>query len=173
MIFGGVDYIVFEDINIFLPGKQKSSLLIKCPKTGSFSGLFKIVYLTIIITFVRTKTKRTDMRKLLAAAAILLFCSTVIAQNAKPKTKLGFKAGLNVSGFRTAVDYPDVKTKVIPGIVLGAYVHIPLSSRFSLQPEFLYSQLGARSQSISQWGGYYTFRYNYFSIPLLVKYNVS
>ena len=114
------------------------------------------------------------MRNLLAAVvAICVCCSTMFAQSIKAKTKFGFKAGLNVSGFRSAVDYPDVKTQVIPGVVVGVFVRVPLSSRFSLQPEFLYSQLGARSKSITQWGGNYTFRYNYFSIPVLFKYHIT
>ena len=114
------------------------------------------------------------MRKLLVAVAAVLVCSsTVFAQSTKAKTKFGFKAGVNLSDFRTAVNYSDVKTKMLAGVVLGTYVNIPLSSRFSLQPEFCYSQLGAKSQSITQWGGYYTFRYNYFAIPLLVKFNVT
>jgi len=114
------------------------------------------------------------MRKLLAAVVAVCLCSsTIFSQSTKAKTKFGFKAGINLSSFRTAVNYPNIKQNIIPGLVLGTYVHIPLSSRFSLQPEFLYSQLGSRSNSISQWGGNYTFRYNYFSIPLLVKYNIT
>ena len=113
------------------------------------------------------------MRKLLVAVAAVLCSSIVFAQTTKAKTKMGFKAGVNLSDFRTAVDYSDVKTKMLAGAVLGVYVNIPLSSRFSLQPEFLYSQLGAKSQSITQWGGYYTFRYNYFAIPLLFKFHVT
>jgi hypothetical protein len=109
------------------------------------------------------------MRKLSAAAvAVLLCCSTAIGQNLKEKTEFGFKAGVNISSFRTAVDYSDFKPGIKLGQVFGAFVHIPLSSRFSLQPEFLYSQLGAKAES-TLWGAV-TFRYNYFSIPLLVKY---
>lgn len=109
------------------------------------------------------------MRKLSAAAvAVLLCCSTAFAQNLKEKTEFGFKAGVNVSSFRTAVDYSDFGPSLKLGQVFGGFVHIPLSARFSIQPEFLYSQLGAKAQS-TLWGEV-TFRYNYFSIPLLVKY---
>ncbi len=112
------------------------------------------------------------MRKIpVVIVAIALCCSVVNAQSTKEKTKFGFKAGGNLSGFRNAVDYPEIGAKAKCGYVLGAFVNIPLSSRFSFQPEFLYSQLGAKSNSI-MWG-YVTFRYNYFSMPLLVKYKVS
>ena len=113
------------------------------------------------------------MRKVLAVALAVFFCTSLFAQSTKPKPKIGFMAGLNLSDFRSAVDYPDVKTEMLPGLVAGIFVNIPLPSHFSIQPEFLYSQMGARSKSISQWGGNYNFRYNYFAIPILVRYDIS
>ena len=112
------------------------------------------------------------MRKLLAAVIAVLLCSSaVFAQHKKEKASFGFKAGVNISTFRTAVDYPDFEAKPKIGQVYGAFVEIPLSSRFILQPEFLYSQMGAKGNS-SLWGTV-TFRYNYFSIPVLVKYKIG
>jgi hypothetical protein len=112
------------------------------------------------------------MRKLPAVVVAVLFCcSSIFAQPIKEKTKFGFKAGGNLSGFRPGAKYPEIGLDLKTGVVLGAFVHIPISKRFSLQPEFLYSQLGSKSNSI-RWG-YVTFRYNYFSIPLLVKYKVT
>ncbi|MEI9807845.1 MAG: porin family protein [Bacteroidota bacterium] len=110
------------------------------------------------------------MRKLLAAmVAAMLCCSFVFAQ--KTKATLGFKAGVNVSSFRTAVDYSYFDKNLKLGQVFGAFVQIPVcSSRFTIQPEFLYSQLGAKGTSTPY--GEATFRYNYFSIPVLVKYKV-
>jgi hypothetical protein len=129
-------------------------------------------YLLIIITFVYTKTKRTDMRKsLVAIAALMLCCSAVFAQHMKGKPSFGFKAGVNVSTFRTAVDYSDFGPSPKMGQVFGAFVQIPISSRFFLQPEFLYSQMGSMAKS-TLWGDV-TFRYNYFSIPVLLKYKVG
>src|SRR5437868_7803410 len=112
------------------------------------------------------------MRKLLAAlVAVLICCSAVIAQQKKEKASFGFKAGVNLSDFRTAVDYPDFESTFKVGQVYGCFVEIPLSSRFILAPEFLYSQLGSKGNS-SAWGSV-TFRYNYFSIPVLVKYKIG
>jgi hypothetical protein len=110
------------------------------------------------------------MRKLLAAfIAVTLCCSTVFAQKIKQKCSLGFKAGANISSFRTAVDYSDFGPSPKLGQVFGAFVQIPLSSGFFIQPEFLYSQMGSKAES-SEWGEV-TFRYNYFSVPIMVKYN--
>ena len=113
------------------------------------------------------------MRKVLAAAIAVFSCAILFAQSTKPKAKMGFMAGLNISDFRGAVNYPDVTTEVLPGLVAGVFVNIPLPSHFSIQPEFLYSQMGARSKSISEWGGNYNFRYNYFAIPVLVRYDIT
>lgn len=112
------------------------------------------------------------MRKLLAALVAVLLCSSAIfAQKTKTKATLGFKAGVNISTFRPAVDYSDFDPNFKLGQVFGAFVQIPVcSSRFTIQPEFLYSQMGAKSNS-TLWGDA-TFRYNYFSMPLLVKYKV-
>ena len=112
------------------------------------------------------------MRKLLAAVvAVLLCCSALFAQQKKEKASFGFKAGVNLSDFRTAVDYPDFEASFKIGQVYGCFVEIPLSSRFIFQPEFLYSQLGSKANSTA-WGTV-TFRYNYFSIPVLFKYKIG
>ena len=109
------------------------------------------------------------MRKLLAAVvASLLFGSAALAQTGKGYSHFGFKAGMNISHFRTAVNYTNFEPKLKVGMVLGGFVEIPISSKVMLQPEFLYSQMGSKGSS-TQYGAV-TFRYNYFSMPLEVKY---
>jgi hypothetical protein len=111
------------------------------------------------------------MRKLLAAViAILLFCPAMFAQKTpKGNSHFGFKAGMNVSRFRTAVHYTNFESKLKVGMVLGGFVEIPVgSSHFLIQPEFLYSQMGSRGSSTTD--GSVIYRYNYFSIPLELKY---
>lgn len=111
------------------------------------------------------------MRKVSAVVAALLLCTSVVfAQKMKKKAEFGFKAGVNISSFRTAVDYSDFGPDVKLGQVFGGFVQIPVTSRFFIQPEFLYSQLGSKAGS-TIWGEV-TFRYNYFSMPVLLKYNL-
>jgi hypothetical protein len=111
------------------------------------------------------------MRKLFAACvAILLCCSATFAQSMKSKPYFGVKAGLNLSTFRGAVDYANYDAKIKVGGVVGGFVGIPLSSKFALQPEFLYSQMGARAFD-DNWGKK-TLYYNFFSIPVLVKFKM-
>ena len=111
------------------------------------------------------------MRKILTAVAVCLLCySATFAQKMKGKTFLGFTAGCNLSTFRTAVDYTDFDQRIRAGFSLGAFVEIPVSSRFKIQPEFLYSQMGANAKVV---GDEYRFKYNYFSVPLIVKYKIA
>ena len=112
------------------------------------------------------------MRTLLAVlVAVSLCCSATSAQSVKGKSVFGLKTGINLSTFRTSVDYAYVDPSLKVGLVFGSFIEIPLSSRFLLQPEFLYSQMG--SNAVYSVFGDETFRYNYFSIPLLIKFKVA
>ena len=45
------------------------------------------------------------MRKIIAVLVAALLCFTSFAQEGKARTAFGFKAGVNLSTFRPAVDY--------------------------------------------------------------------
>lgn len=108
------------------------------------------------------------MRKIVAAAVAVLLCFTSIAQSTKQKAGFGFKAGINVSTFRTAVKYETFDPGLKAGFALGAFVDVPVYRKFSFQPEFIYSQMGATA--FDDFFGEKTYRLNYFSMPLLVKF---
>jgi opacity protein-like surface antigen len=108
------------------------------------------------------------MRKIVAAAVAVLLCFTSFAQTAKQKAAFGFKAGVNVSTFRTAVEYETFDPGLKAGFAIGAFVDVPVSRKFAVQPEFIYSQMGAKA--FDNAFGDKTFRLNYFSIPVLVKF---
>ncbi len=81
----------------------------------------------------------------------------------------GLKTGANFSTLRLDEGNDNVDNNWKTGFVLGAFVKIPASAKVDIQPEFLYSSMG---------GGVTTgvppqqnYRLNYFSIPVLVKYN--
>lgn len=98
---------------------------------------------------------------------MLLSCTTIFAQYEKGKVAAGFKAGANLSTFRTPVSYTDFDptwTKL--GFAGGLFVEIPLLKAVSLQPEFLYSALGSDVYTAQ---GNERHRFNYFSVPLLAK----
>ena len=117
------------------------------------------------------------MRKIFTILTVSFFVSLgLMAQPKKMHIKLGYglKTGLNFTHFRLndLRDQPDehLNTKWRTGFVLGGFVTVPVYKKISIQPEFLYSSMG---------GDYWTqlqehvrARYNYFSIPVTLKYNL-
>ena len=93
--------------------------------------------------------------------------------------RYGFKGGLNVSNTSTGVgsgpSYKDPKAKM--GFAAGAFVNIPLSDRFSLQPELLYSKEGSKqdglppSASSSNYTQLFEMNLNYIILPVMVQLN--
>ncbi|AZA54889.1 porin family protein [Chryseobacterium sp. G0201] len=119
------------------------------------------------------------MKKLILGLAITV--STVaFAQKTASKSPVtfGVKAGMNVSSISTTSEV-DIKSKI--GFNAGAFANIPLSSKFSIQPEILYSGLGAKSKNSNEYTidnsttkikETYTTSLNYLSVPVMVQYNL-
>jgi hypothetical protein len=98
------------------------------------------------------------MKKLgLMGAFLLLSVVGAFAQ-----TSIGFKGGINSATI--GGNAKNVKPKV--GVHVGAFVSAPISSRFALQPEVLYSQQGYLS-------GDKTYNYQYLNIPLIFKGTIT
>jgi hypothetical protein len=118
------------------------------------------------------------MRKIVILLTAALFVSLgLFAQKKKMHVKAdwGMKIGINGSHFYLHdlqdENAPNIHTRWKTGFVLGAFVNLPIYKKVSIQPEFLYSGMG---------GYYYNAnndlikaRYNYFSIPVEVKYKLS
>lgn len=75
--------------------------------------------------------------------------------------RFGLKAGLNVS---TISNY-DVNSKA--GFYAGAFATIPVAQDFSVQPEVLYSGLGAKSKNNSS----DKLNLDYITVPIMFQYN--
>jgi outer membrane protein OmpA-like peptidoglycan-associated protein len=104
-------------------------------------------------------------------SSLILLCATSVGF-AQTKPIFGIKAGANYSTFSlkgtsNLLSNPEGKG----GFLAGIFVNIPVASKFSIQPEAFYSQMGAYiNNSVGQQP---TFRLNYFSVPLLAKINVT
>lgn len=123
------------------------------------------------------------MRKIFTIFFITLFISSsLLAQKKKFHVSLdyGAKTGINFShlllrDLSDNVDH-DFNSKWREGFVLGMYVKVPVYKKFSIQPEFLYSSMGGDYFTpYTGPGGYQHVRdrYNYFSIPLMAKYELT
>ncbi|RKS98153.1 porin family protein [Chryseobacterium defluvii] len=102
--------------------------------------------------------------------------TTPVSNNGKDPVKFGIKAGGNAASFSEQV--LSTKNQKI-GFHAGVLVNIPLSQKFSLQPEVLYNELGARSvNSFSEvttgsttvkTQDEYTSSLHYISVPLMLQ----
>lgn len=81
------------------------------------------------------------------------------------ESKFGAKTGLSSAKFYDGERTPDLKT----GFYIGAFYNHSLSEKFSVQPEIIFSQQGAKE---SGKGIDMELRANVMNIPLLAKYNI-
>lgn len=87
--------------------------------------------------------------------------------------QFGLKAGLNVSDINNGASGTDMKAKT--GLYVGVTATIPVSEEFSLQPELIYNQLGAKT-NLYDFGGIIgnvstTTKLDYISLPVMLQYN--
>jgi len=116
------------------------------------------------------------MRKfvLLLTTVFFIISFPVLSQTTdKQKVSIGIKTGANVSRLKLNGKIPGViNSDFRTGFVAGAFVNLPAGkSPFSIQPEFLYSSMGGDLRN--EYNEKQNFRFNYFSIPVLIKYQFS
>jgi outer membrane protein OmpA-like peptidoglycan-associated protein len=118
------------------------------------------------------------MRKfVLLLTTVLFICisSTTTGQATKEKQKLslGIKSGVNISKLKLNGKIPGViNSDYRTGLVAGAFMNFHVGkSPFSIQPEFLYSSMGGDLRD--EYSEKQNLRFNYFSLPVLIKYHFS
>ena len=82
----------------------------------------------------------TKLKKLAVLFTVVLGMSQIANAQGPDGTRFGIKGGLNLSNLYTE-DVDD--QNVLLGFNLGVFVELPITSRISLQPEFLYTTKGA------------------------------
>ncbi len=135
---------------------------------------------------VKVKFKLIIVKKLFVGLA---FAGSLFI-NAQEKTKssspitFGVKAGFNATTISRNDDndgYYDNDQKMKAGFNAGVFVHIPVAEKFSVQPELLFSQLGAKSETKYRYteenqmvaiNGTDKLNLNYLVLPVMVQYNI-
>ncbi|WP_343638552.1 porin family protein [Chryseobacterium sp.] len=125
------------------------------------------------------------MKKLFAVIVIAgcLFANAQEKHQSKSSpVTFGVKAGFNGSTLTRGDGYEyDNNEKIKAGFHAGVFANIPVSEKFSIQPELLFSQLGSKSDYNyrTSSGNYrktqhYDYRttLNYLSLPVMVQYNI-
>src|SRR5678816_469579 len=122
------------------------------------------------------------MRKFFTILSVCMIVSlSLLAQHKKMnkiRLGLGAKTGINLTHFNIENlkddPYPGYSSKYRTGFVLGGFIIIPVYHKLSIQPEFLYSSMGGdywTNPTSTSGREHIRARYNYFSIPVLAKYN--
>lgn len=113
------------------------------------------------------------MKNTFTLLAILILSSIQsFSQNVTNAPYLGLKAAANFSmnSFSDpSLSGYDVKYKT--GFAGGLYYNIPVSNRFSIQPELFYSQMGSKLESTVDGLDNITMQIDYVTIPVLFKYS--
>ena len=109
--------------------------------------------------------KRIFLGLALAAGSFAFAQSTSTADSKSTKSssaiRFGLKAGMNVSNVSTM----DMNSKV--GFYGGVFANIPVVKDFSVQPEVLYSGVGAKAKGDND----AKLNLEYISVPVMFQYN--
>ena len=110
------------------------------------------------------------MRAQTLIIALVLFIVSSSEINAEGFILKGVKFGFNSSKF-TGKDIPGKGIASIPGLTLGYFVNYEVSSKFSLQPELLFTTKGSRINTV---GDIYLHNiFTYIEIPVLAKWTFT
>ncbi len=102
------------------------------------------------------------MKKWIVLTVLFALVSVpVSAQN----LSFGAKAGLNLANLKPDLDDASTRTS----FHLGAVAEIGISDKFSVQPELLYSEQGAKDESDDD----EVVRTNYLTLPIMAKYYLT
>ena len=114
------------------------------------------------------KVKFKIMKKVFLGLGIVLGTMAFAQSTAGPR--FGIKAGGNLSDLANS----DAKSKI--GFYAGAFMNAPISAEFSIQPEVVYSQQGAKFGN-SSFEGITTqdpkLNLGYINVPVMVQYNAT
>lgn len=125
------------------------------------------------------------MKKLILGIA---FAGSFVV-NAQEKTEqkstapitFGVKGGMNISSLTDGNEdaYFNYERKAKIGFNAGVFANIPVSDKFSIQPEVMYNGLGSKIESTiffdipsARMNGKETLSLSYLSIPLMFQYNI-
>jgi len=111
------------------------------------------------------------MKKIILSAAML--AAVCFSATAQEDIKFGVKAGVNIATFGGDIEDLDSRT----GFHAGVVAEFKLSETFSIQPELMYSQMGAKldyvdSDGITEYNVESTSKFDYISLPILAKYYI-
>ena len=113
------------------------------------------------------------MKKLFLSAAVVMSSLTFAQQ-------FGIKAGMNVSSISNDSSLSDQQSKI--GFNAGVFMNAPLAENFSIQPELIYTQYGAKgtyNADVVTTNGVQNQKFSsathldYIALPVMFQYNAT
>jgi hypothetical protein len=98
----------------------------------------------------------------------LIILVTLVSTSAFAQPPIGVRAGVNFSNqqIKTNGDLETLETKT--GFMLGMYFNAEVTDKIAIQPEIMFSGMGSELTSSDR-----TNVFNYLSIPVFFRYNLS
>ncbi|MEO6220187.1 MAG: porin family protein [Ginsengibacter sp.] len=106
------------------------------------------------------------MKKVILAMAVIAISTATV--NAQGRTNFGVKAGMTSANLKFSGFGANISTDSKIGFYGGVFAEIGISENFAVQPELLYSLLGAKSSDATN--GDDKINLSYVSVPVLAKY---
>lgn len=86
--------------------------------------------------------------------------------------QFGIKAGMNVSSLSKDASLSDQKSKI--GFNAGVFMNAPLGANFSIQPELIYTQYGAKTNyTLLNEKFSSSVNLDYIALPVMFQYNAT
>jgi hypothetical protein len=115
------------------------------------------------------------MKKTLIIISLSIFILTTLT--AQEKIQFGAKGGINITNMKKVEHFYDTKSKT--GFHIGLLAEIPFGTKFSIQPEILYSTHGVNGKVALLYSPFPDspepqplsgeFKLNYIQVPILAK----
>jgi len=111
------------------------------------------------------------MKRLIQITLVMAVALATVSANAQMPIKFGFKGGINSA---TVIGDDTDGLDGRNGIIGGLFANLKLAKGFSLQPELLYAQKGAKGpMTVEGIPVDATIQMDYIEIPVLLKYNLG
>lgn len=112
-------------------------------------------------------TKFKKMKKLFLSVSLIAIVTTVAFSQS---VSGGLRLGMNIANQTTSLGGTSISASAKVGLMAGGYLTIMTSEKFGIQPELVFSQFGA---SASSGGTSMSNNFNYLSLPVILRYNVT
>lgn len=112
----------------------------------------------------------------LSLLACCFFTSLIFAQ--QDELRIGLKAGVNLAN----ISGDNIDGDFLFAHHIGGFAEIPINEKLAFVPEFLFSAQGFKNSQTESFSGFglevsstieQTLRLNYFSFPLLLRFNIT